>query len=83
MSLELFLVLGKVFRVAVGSSGILNFDKQDVISKMASGPQKQIHKNSCRSFVFWAKNYKGLLFNQSAKGNLIKPSQNKKGRKMF
>ena len=56
-----------------------NFDKKDVndlikFSKMTicnmQGPQKQIQKNSHRSFVFWAKNYKGLLF-YHAKGNLI------------
>jgi hypothetical protein len=57
--------------VAVGSSGILkakqklgvtfNFDKQDVIDFrnfqkwQCAGPQKQIHKSSRRSFVFWAK----------------------------
>ena len=56
---------------AVGSSGIskgkqklrvtFNFDKQDVIDLtkiqkwQCAGPQKQIDKSSCRSFVFWAK----------------------------
>ena len=60
---------------AVGLSGILkgkqnlgvtfNFNKQDIIdfTKFScAGPQKQIHKSSRRSFVFWEKNCKGLLF---------------------
>mgnify|MGYP001210379220 CR=1 FL=1 len=62
------------FLDAVTSSGILkakqklgvtfNFDKQDVIdlTKFSKMTQKQIQKNSRRSFVFWAKNYKGLFF---------------------
>ena len=53
---------------AVGLSGILkgkqklsvtfNFDKQDIIDFQkwqCAGPKKQIHKNSCRSFIFWEK----------------------------
>ena len=64
---ELFLVQFVI--VAVGLSGILkskqklgatfNFDKQDFLRNFqkpqCAGPQKQIQKSSCRSFVFRAK----------------------------
>ena len=61
------LTLSSYLLVAVGSSGILkakqklgvtfNFDKQDDIdfTKFLKMTMKQIHKSSCRSFVFWAK----------------------------
>ena len=67
MEVSFFVALFQVYLLdAVTSSGNLkakqklgvtfNFDEQDVIDL------KQIQKNSRTSFVFLAKNYKGLVF---------------------
>ena len=55
------------------------FDKQDVIdfTKFSSmtGPQKQIHKSSCRSFVFWAKKLQKAAFSCGSRSYLVVTSK--------